>query len=86
MSKYPFEGRILCICLLQLGFAFMISTFISKSSSATTFGFSIFIIGFLTQVRLFSVDHIELLNVMAQVKVIIGFFCDAACYHIWVPI
>lgn len=35
--------------LNMLGFAFMISTFISKSSSATTFGFSIFIIGFLTQ-------------------------------------
>ncbi|CAD5182701.1 unnamed protein product [Musa acuminata subsp. malaccensis] len=34
---------------LQLRFAFMISTFISKSSSATTVGFSIFIIGFLTQ-------------------------------------
>ncbi|KMZ69207.1 ABC transporter A family member 2 [Zostera marina] len=35
--------------LNMLGFAFMISTFISKSSSATTVGFSIFIIGFLTQ-------------------------------------
>lgn len=35
--------------LSMLGFAFMISTFISKSSSATTVGFSIFIIGFLTQ-------------------------------------
>ncbi|XP_068652265.1 ABC transporter A family member 2-like [Aristolochia californica] len=31
------------------GFAFMISAFISKSASATTVGFSIFIIGFLTQ-------------------------------------
>ncbi|KAJ0985553.1 hypothetical protein J5N97_003909 [Dioscorea zingiberensis] len=35
--------------LNMLGFAFMISAFVSKSSSATTFGFSIFIIGFLTQ-------------------------------------
>ncbi|KAJ3683352.1 hypothetical protein LUZ60_013579 [Juncus effusus] len=35
--------------LNMLSFAFMISTFISKSSSATTVGFSIFIIGFLTQ-------------------------------------
>ncbi|XP_077245815.1 ABC transporter A family member 2-like [Tasmannia lanceolata] len=33
----------------MIGFAFMISAFISKSSSATTVGFSIFIIGFLTQ-------------------------------------
>ncbi|KAK1298423.1 ABC transporter A family member 2 [Acorus calamus] len=33
----------------MIGFAFMISTFISKSSSATTVGFSVFIIGFLTQ-------------------------------------
>ncbi|KAJ3687336.1 hypothetical protein LUZ61_016500 [Rhynchospora tenuis] len=35
--------------LNMLTFAFMISTFISKASSATTVGFSIFIIGFLTQ-------------------------------------
>ncbi|XP_052174572.1 ABC transporter A family member 2 isoform X2 [Diospyros lotus] len=33
----------------MIGFAFMLSTFISKSSSSTTVGFSIFIIGFLTQ-------------------------------------
>ncbi|KAJ1691633.1 hypothetical protein LUZ63_015788 [Rhynchospora breviuscula] len=33
----------------MLSFAFMISTLISKSTSATTVGFSIFIIGFLTQ-------------------------------------
>lgn len=33
----------------MIGFAFMMSAFISKSSSATTVGFSIFIIGFLTQ-------------------------------------
>lgn len=38
--------------VLQLSFAFMISTFISKSSSATTVGFAIFIIGFLTQVSI----------------------------------
>ncbi|XP_072998676.1 ABC transporter A family member 2-like [Typha latifolia] len=35
--------------LNMLSFAFMISTFVSKSASATTVGFSIFIIGFLTQ-------------------------------------
>ncbi|XP_020104901.1 ABC transporter A family member 2-like [Ananas comosus] len=35
--------------LNMLSFAFMISTFITKSASATTVGFSIFIIGFLTQ-------------------------------------
>ncbi|WOL00343.1 ABC transporter A family member 2 isoform X1 [Canna indica] len=35
--------------LNMLSFAFMISAFVSKSSSATTVGFSIFIIGFLTQ-------------------------------------
>ncbi|OVA13315.1 ABC transporter-like [Macleaya cordata] len=33
----------------MIGLAFMMSTFISKSSSATTVGFSVFIIGFLTQ-------------------------------------
>ncbi|XP_010256707.1 PREDICTED: ABC transporter A family member 2-like isoform X2 [Nelumbo nucifera] len=33
----------------MIGFAFMVSTFISKSSSSTTVGFSVFIIGFLTQ-------------------------------------
>uniref|UniRef100_A0ACD5X2C7 Uncharacterized protein n=1 Tax=Avena sativa TaxID=4498 RepID=A0ACD5X2C7_AVESA len=35
--------------LNMLGFAFMISTFVSKAASATTVGFAIFIIGFLTQ-------------------------------------
>lgn len=35
--------------LNMLSFAFMISTFVSKSSSATTVGFTIFIVGFLTQ-------------------------------------
>ncbi|KAK4264228.1 hypothetical protein QN277_025436 [Acacia crassicarpa] len=35
--------------LSMTGFAFMLSAFIRKSSSATTMGFSIFIIGFLTQ-------------------------------------
>jgi hypothetical protein len=34
-----------------MGFAFMLSTFISKASSGTTMGFSIFIIGFMTQAR-----------------------------------
>ncbi|ONM04752.1 ABC2 homolog 15 [Zea mays] len=36
-------------CFLQLSFAFMISTFVAKAASATTVGFAIFIIGFLTQ-------------------------------------
>ncbi|KAI9086495.1 hypothetical protein K1719_031579 [Acacia pycnantha] len=36
--------------LSMTGFAFMLSAFIRKSSSATTMGFSIFIIGFLTQI------------------------------------
>uniref|UniRef100_A0A8R7RD17 ABC transporter domain-containing protein n=1 Tax=Triticum urartu TaxID=4572 RepID=A0A8R7RD17_TRIUA len=35
--------------LNMLGFAFMISTFVAKAASATTVGFAIFIIGFLTQ-------------------------------------
>ncbi|KAI6675688.1 hypothetical protein NL676_003594 [Syzygium grande] len=35
--------------LNMIGFAFMLSAFISKASSSTTVGFSIFIIGFLTQ-------------------------------------
>ncbi|CAA6672740.1 unnamed protein product [Spirodela intermedia] len=34
----------------MLGFAFMISNFISKAASATIVGFSIFIVGFLTQI------------------------------------
>ncbi|KAJ6375673.1 hypothetical protein OIU77_000612 [Salix suchowensis] len=34
----------------MMGFAFMLSTFISKASSGTTMGFSIFIIGFMTQI------------------------------------
>ncbi|KAF8005573.1 hypothetical protein BT93_K0001 [Corymbia citriodora subsp. variegata] len=33
----------------MIGFAFMLSAFLSKASSSTTVGFSIFIIGFLTQ-------------------------------------
>ncbi|KAJ4824170.1 ATP-binding cassette sub- A member 2 [Turnera subulata] len=40
--------------LRQIGFAFMLSTFISKSTSATTMGFSMFIISFLTQARFFT--------------------------------
>lgn len=35
--------------LNMIGFAFMLSAFISKASSSTTVGFSIFIVGFLTQ-------------------------------------
>uniref|UniRef100_J3MSS8 ABC transporter domain-containing protein n=1 Tax=Oryza brachyantha TaxID=4533 RepID=J3MSS8_ORYBR len=35
--------------LNMLSFAFMISTFVTKAASATTVGFAIFIIGFLTQ-------------------------------------
>ncbi|KAM5570463.1 hypothetical protein ABKV19_011226 [Rosa sericea] len=35
--------------LNMIGFAFMLSAFVKKSSSTTTVGFSIFIIGFLTQ-------------------------------------
>ncbi|EOY21765.1 ABC transporter A family member 2 isoform 2, partial [Theobroma cacao] len=36
--------------LNMVGFAFLLSPFISKSSSATTIGFSIFIVGFFTQI------------------------------------
>ncbi|XP_050255430.1 ABC transporter A family member 2-like [Quercus robur] len=35
--------------LNMIGFAFMLSAFISKSAASTTVGFSIFIVGFLTQ-------------------------------------
>ncbi|XP_059443724.1 ABC transporter A family member 2-like isoform X2 [Corylus avellana] len=35
--------------LNMIGFAFMLSSFINKSSSSTTVGFSIFIVGFMTQ-------------------------------------
>ncbi|XP_011047161.1 PREDICTED: ABC transporter A family member 2 [Populus euphratica] len=34
----------------MIGFAFMLSTLISKASSGTTMGFSIFIVGFMTQI------------------------------------
>ncbi|KAG6632961.1 hypothetical protein I3843_12G015800 [Carya illinoinensis] len=47
-----FEVVLLVFFLFQLnmiGFAFMLSAFISKSSSSTTVGFSIFIVGFMTQ-------------------------------------
>ncbi|KAL8225641.1 hypothetical protein R6Q57_018198 [Mikania cordata] len=36
--------------LNMVGFAFMFSSFISKSTSSTTVGFSVYIVGFLTQV------------------------------------
>ncbi|XP_027126461.2 ABC transporter A family member 2-like isoform X2 [Coffea arabica] len=36
--------------LNMIGFAFMLSAFISKASSSTTVGFSVFTIGFLTQI------------------------------------
>ena len=45
-----FLTRLIHDIFLQLGFAFMISTFVAKAASATTVGFAIFIIGFLTQV------------------------------------
>ncbi|TYJ98618.1 ABC transporter A family member 2 [Cucumis melo var. makuwa] len=51
-SKNNFAVVFLVFFLFQLnmvGFAFMLSAFISKSSSSTTVGFSIFIVGFLTQ-------------------------------------
>ncbi|XP_057868704.2 ABC transporter A family member 11 [Cryptomeria japonica] len=47
-----FEILFLMFFLFQfnmIGFAFMLSTFISKSSSATSVGFSVYIIGFITQ-------------------------------------
>ncbi|KAI0515529.1 hypothetical protein KFK09_008194 [Dendrobium nobile] len=50
--RNSFAILILVFFLFQLNmlsFAFLISTFVDKSSSATTAGFSIFIIGFLTQ-------------------------------------
>uniref|UniRef100_A0A0D6R137 ABC transporter domain-containing protein n=1 Tax=Araucaria cunninghamii TaxID=56994 RepID=A0A0D6R137_ARACU len=50
--KNDFKVLFLMFFLFQfnmIGFAFMISSFISKSSSATTVGFSVFIVGFLTQ-------------------------------------
>ncbi|GLU12340.1 hypothetical protein SLE2022_290260 [Rubroshorea leprosula] len=40
--------------LNMVGFAFMFSPFISKSSSATTVGFSVFIVGFFTQIATIS--------------------------------
>ncbi|KAJ6418384.1 hypothetical protein OIU84_001705 [Salix udensis] len=51
-SWISWEGIITFISslFLVMGFAFMLSTFISKASSGTTMGFSIFIIGFMTQI------------------------------------
>ncbi|EEF52143.1 abc transporter, putative [Ricinus communis] len=52
-KKNNFAVLFLAFFLFQLNmvsFAFMLSTFISKSSSATTVGFSVFIVGFFTQV------------------------------------
>ncbi|XP_022159340.1 ABC transporter A family member 2-like [Momordica charantia] len=51
-SKNNFAVVFLVFFLFQLnmvGFDFLLSAFISKSSSSTTVGFSIFIVGFLTQ-------------------------------------
>ncbi|WCJ35971.1 ABC transporter A family member 2 [Euphorbia peplus] len=51
-KKNNFAVVFLLFYLFQLnmsGFAFLLSTFISKSSSATTVGFSVFIVGFFTQ-------------------------------------
>ncbi|XP_012080230.1 ABC transporter A family member 2 isoform X2 [Jatropha curcas] len=51
-NKNNFAVVFLVFYLFQLnmtGFAFMLSSFISKSSSATTVGFSVFIVGFFTQ-------------------------------------
>lgn len=39
---------------MQTGFAFLLSTFLSKATSATSVGFFIFVVGFLTQVRSYS--------------------------------
>jgi len=50
--KNSFAILLLLFFLFQfnmVGFAFLLSTFISKSSSATTVGFFIYIIGFITQ-------------------------------------
>jgi ABC-type transport system involved in multi-copper enzyme maturation permease subunit len=41
----------------MISFAFMLSTFISKSSSATTVGFFFFIIGWLTEVSILLLTH-----------------------------
>ncbi|XP_062168317.1 ABC transporter A family member 2-like isoform X2 [Alnus glutinosa] len=46
--------------LNMIGFAFMLSSFISKSSSSTTVGFSVYIVGFLTQlVTLFGFPYTQ---------------------------
>ncbi|KAJ6676811.1 ATP-BINDING CASSETTE TRANSPORTER SUBFAMILY A ABCA [Salix viminalis] len=52
-KKNNFGVLFLVFLLFQvnmIGFAFMLSTFISKASSGTTMGFSIFIVGFMTQI------------------------------------
>lgn len=57
-------------CFLQTGFAFMMSAFISKSSSATSMGFSIFIVGFLTQAR-FHAKLLDNLYILTYVVVLL---------------
>ncbi|KAE8124064.1 hypothetical protein FH972_018974 [Carpinus fangiana] len=61
-----FEVVFLVFFLFQLnmiGFAFMLSPFISKSSSSTTVGFSIFIVGFMTQlVTLFGFPYTQIIS------------------------
>ncbi|CAI0399356.1 unnamed protein product, partial [Linum tenue] len=52
-KKNKFAVVFLVFFLFQfnmIGFAFMLSTFISKASAATTAGFSLFIVGFFTQI------------------------------------
>ncbi|CAN0901620.1 ABC transporter A family member 2 [Linum grandiflorum] len=56
-KKNSFAVVFLVFFLFQvnmIGLAFMLSTFISKSSSATSAGFSLFIVGFFTQARFLS--------------------------------
>lgn len=50
----PFLWKLLICCpfWMQITLAFMVSTFVKKSTSATNVGFFIFIVGFLTQVNL----------------------------------
>lgn len=58
------DCQVFCCFIRQVAFAFMLSAFISKSSSSTTVGYFVFIIGFLTQVC--NYDEIFLLGILKR--------------------
>lgn len=58
-----FSGSAFSSFGYQVGFAFLFSSFISKSTSSTAVGFSVYIVGFLTQVSSFLITFTKKLEV-----------------------